>query len=189
VGRAGGWSCEHPRRAERRKSCSTPTPHRSQQTTVNDTERTPPRTTGSATPSATSSPSTTSTTLSAKAELLAAYNRSWDVYADALRRLDASGLATTFAGNALRAAQDEVATQKAKNQPVQISIDHHPRVLRLTAAEGLVEDNYRNHSVVLDPTTGAPTEPDPNEIVYQRQTLKRISEAWKVVEIIEEQRP
>jgi hypothetical protein len=98
-------------------------------------------------------------------------------------------LVTIFAGNALKAAQDEVATQRAKKQPVQISVDHHPQVLRVTASEGLIEDNYRNHSVVLDPSTGAPAEPDPNEMVYQRQTLKRLSGIWKVVEIIEEQRP
>jgi hypothetical protein len=154
-----------------------------------DAESTPPSTTVSTAPSTTAAPSTTSTTLSAKAELLAAYNRSWKVYADALRQLDASKLATTFAGNALKAAQDEVATQKARNQPVQIRIGHRPRVLRITASEGLIEDNYRNHSVVLDPSTGAPAEPDPNEMVYQRQTLKRLSGTWKVVEIIEEQRP
>ena len=154
-----------------------------------DAESTPPPTSSRAAASATAAPSTTSTTLSAKAELLAAYNRSWEVYADALRQLDASKLATTFGGNALKAAQDEVATQKARNQPVQISVGHRPRVLRITASEGLIEDNYRNHSVVLDPSTGTPTEPDPNEMVYQRQTLKRLSGTWKVVEIIEEQRP
>jgi hypothetical protein len=152
-------------------------------------ESTPPSTTVSAAPSTTTAASTTSTTPSAKAELLAAYNRSWQVYADALRELDASKLATTFAGHALKAAQDEVATQKARNQPVQISVGHHPRVLRITANEGLIEDNYRNHSVILDPSTGAPAEADPNEIVHQRQTLKRLSGTWKVVEIIEEQRP
>jgi hypothetical protein len=152
-------------------------------------ESTSPSTTVSAAPNTTAAPSTTSTTLGAKAELLAAYYRSWEIYADALRRLDTSELVITFAGNALRAARDEVATQKARNQPVQVSVDHHPKVLRVTASEGLIEDNYRNHSVVLDPTTGAPAEPDPNERVYQRQTLKRLSGAWKVVEIIEEQRP
>jgi hypothetical protein len=147
----------------------------------------PPTTTaGSAAPSTTAAPPTT---LSAKAELLAAYDRSWEVYADALRRLDPSRLPSAFAGSALRAAQQEVAAQKANNQPVRISVVHRTRILRVTAAEGLVEDNYRNHSVVLDPKTGAPTEPDPNEVVYQRQSLKRINGVWKVVEIIEEQRP
>lgn len=150
------------------------------------TANTPTTTVGSAAPSTTAAPPTT---LSAKAELLAAYARSWEVYADALRRLDPGRLPSAFAGRALRAAQQEVATQKANNQPVRISVVHRPRVLRVTADEGLVEDNYRNHSVVLDPQTGAPTEPDPNEVVHQRQSLKRINGVWKVVEIIEEQRP
>jgi uncharacterized lipoprotein YajG len=78
-----------------------------------DAESTPPSTTVSAAPSTTAARSTTSTTLSAKAELLAAYDRSWDVYADALRRLDPSQLPTVFAGNALKLAQQEVAEHKA----------------------------------------------------------------------------
>ena len=49
------------------------------------TASTPTTTVGSAAPSTTAAPPTT---LSAKAELLAAYDRSWEVYADALRRLD-----------------------------------------------------------------------------------------------------
>jgi hypothetical protein len=59
-------------------------------------ESTPQPTTTTAAPSTTAAQSMTSTTLSAKAELLAAYNRSWEVYADALRQLDASKLPTTF---------------------------------------------------------------------------------------------
>jgi hypothetical protein len=145
------------------------------------------------TTTAAAAPSTTtvapSTTVSAKVELLAAYTRSWQVYADALRRLDPSRLASAFAGSALRAARQEVVTQKANNQPVRIDVDHRARVLRVTATDGLVEDHYRNHSVVLDPVSGAPAEPDPNQIVYQRQSLKRLDDVWKVVEIIEEQRP
>jgi hypothetical protein len=143
-------------------------------------------TAGAAAPSTTAAPPTT---LSAKAELPAAYDNSWRVYADALRRLDPSRLPTAFAGSALRAAQQEITTQKANNQPVRIDVEHRSRVLRVTVTDGLVEDHYRNHSVVLDPTSGAPAEPDPNEVVYQRQSLKRIDGAWKVVEVIEEQRP
>jgi len=136
-----------------------------------------------------SAPVEPTTTRSAEDELLAAYDRSWEVYADALRLLDPSRLPSVFAGSALRAAREEVATQKAKNQPVRVSVVHRPRVLRVTATDGLVEDNYRNHSVVLNPATGAPAEPDPNEVVHQRQSLKRLDGVWKVVEIIEEQRP
>jgi hypothetical protein len=83
------------------------------------------------TTAAAAAPTTTAaappTTVSAKAELLAAYTRSWQVYADALRRLDPSRLGSAFAGSALRAAQQEVAAQKADNQPVRIDVDHPAR--------------------------------------------------------------
>ena len=151
-------------------------------------ESTPPSTTVSAAPS-TTAPSTTSATLSAKAELLAAYKRSWDVYADALRRLDPSQLPTVFAGNALKLAQQEVAEHKGNGQPSLVRVTHRPRVLLVTATDGVVQDHYTNHSVLIDPVTGKPTEPDPNEVVYQRQSLRRAKGVWKVVEVIEERRP
>jgi hypothetical protein len=145
-----------------------------------------------ATTTATAASATTavapSTTVSAKAELLAAYNRSWQVYADALLRLDPSRLGSAFAGSALRAAQQEVATQKANNQPVRIEVEHHPRVLLVTATDGVVADEGVNHSVVLDPATGKPTEPDPNERFRERRSFKFLDDSWKVVEIIEEHR-
>jgi hypothetical protein len=143
------------------------------------------------TTAAAASPTTTvapSTTLSAKAELLAAYHRSWQVYADALRQLDPTRLASAFAGSALRAAQQEVATQKANKQPVRIDVEHHPRVLLVTATDGVVADEGVNHSVVLDPVTGTPTEPDPNERFSERRSFKFLDGSWKVVEIIEEHR-
>jgi hypothetical protein len=146
----------------------------------------PTTTTAAAAPTTTAAPPTT---LSAKAELLAAYDRSWQVYADALRRLDPTRLPSAFAGNALRLAQQEVAEHKAKRQPSLVRVTHRARVLLVTATDGVVQDNYTNHSVLLDPASGNPTEPDPNEVIYQRQSLKRIGGVWKVVEVIEEQRP
>jgi hypothetical protein len=143
-------------------------------------------TAGAVAPTTTAAPPTT---LSTKAELLAAYHRSWEVYADALRRLDPSQLPTAFAGNALRLAQQEVTEHKAMGQPSRVRVTHRARVLLVTATDGVVQDNYTNHSVLLDPVSGNPTEPDPNEVIYQRQSLKRIDGVWKVVEIIEEQRP
>lgn len=150
------------------------------------TPSSPTTTGGSAASSTIAAPPTT---LSAKAELLAAYDRSWEVYADALRRLDPSRLPTAFAGSALRVAQEEVAEHKAKGQPSLVRVTHRARVLLVTATDGVVQDNYTNHSVLLDPVTGMPTEPDPNEVVYQRQSLKRSNGVWKVVEVIEEKRP
>jgi hypothetical protein len=42
--------------------------------------------------------------------------------------------------------------------------------------------------VVLDPATGKPTEPDPNERFRERRSFKFLDDSWKVVEIIEEHR-
>jgi hypothetical protein len=136
-----------------------------------------------------SAPAEPTTSRSAADELLAAYDRSWQVYADALRRLDPSRLPSAFAGNALRVAREEVAEHKAKRHPSLVRVEHHPKVLRVTGTDAVVEDNYTNHSVLLDPATGRPVEPDPNEVVYQHQSLKRINGVWKVVEVIEEKRP
>ena len=149
----------------------------------------PPNTTVSAAPSTTIAPSTTSTTLSAKAELLAAYNRSWEIYADALRRLDPSQLPTAFAGNALKAVRAEVATQKARRQPVRINVKHDPKVLLVNATDGVVADEGINHSVVLDPATDQPAEQDPEEPFRERRSFKHLDGAWKVVEVIEETGP
>jgi hypothetical protein len=152
-----------------------------------DTPRTPPSTTEMR---ATSAVPTTSAITQPDAEvLLSAFQRSWQVYADALRRLDASRLPSAFAGTALRAVQSEVAEQKAKRQPVRISVEHHPKVLLVNATDGVVEDRGVNHSVILNPATGRPAEPDPNEPFSEHRSFKFIAGTWKVVEIIEEQAP
>ncbi len=85
--------------------------------------------------------------------------------------------------------RSEVAEQKAKRQPVRISVQHHPKVLLVNATDGVVADEGINHSVVLDPSTGKPAEPDPNERFSEHRSFKFTGGTWKVVEIIEEQTP
>jgi hypothetical protein len=153
----------------------------------NDTPASPTTTTA---PQITAVSPTTSSSPQGDADaLLGAFQRSWQIYADALRRLDPSRLPTAFAGSALRAAQSEVAAQKGSGQPVRIDVEHHPRVLLVTATDGVVTDEGVNHSVVLDPNTGQPAEPDPNERFTERRSFKFLGGGWKVVEIIEEQPP
>jgi len=150
---------------------------------------TPPSTSASAAPTTTAvQPTRPPTTLSPRGELLAAYRRSWQVYGDALRRLDPSRLSSVFAGTQLRDIQDEVADQKAKHQPVRVSVELHPRVLLVNATDGVVDDTYINHMVILDPSSGKPAEPDPNEPVHVHYSFKRIGGTWKVVQIIEYRR-
>ncbi len=153
------------------------------------TPSTPPRTSAPALPTTTSvQPTTPPTTLSPRAELLAAYRRSWQVYGDALRRLDPSRLSSAFADPELHAIQTQVAQQKAKRQPVRVVVDLHPRVLLVNTTDGVVDDTYINHMVVLDPATGKPAEPDPNKPVHVHYSFKRRNGTWKVVQIIEYRR-
>ena len=152
-----------------------------------DTSRISPSTTVTRTTSA--APTTSATTRPDAEVLLTAFQRSWHVYTDALRRLDASRLPSAFAGTALRAVQSEVAELKAKRQPVRISVEHHPKVLLVNATDGVVEDRGVNHSVILNPATSQPAEPDPNQPFREHRSFKFIDGAWKVVEIIEEQAP
>jgi hypothetical protein len=152
-----------------------------------DTPRTPQGTT--ATRATAAAPTTSASTRSDAEVLLAAFRRSWQVYADALRRLDTSRLPSAFAGRALRAVRSEVAEQKAKRQPVRISVEHHPKVLLANASDGVVQDHGVNHSVILNPATGQAAEPDPNERFSEHRSFKLVDGTWKVVEIIEEQPP
>jgi hypothetical protein len=155
-----------------------------------DTTPTPSTTTAAAGPTTSAVlPTTSPTTRSPSAVLLAAFTHTWQVYADALRRLDASKLPTAFSGDALRAVGSEVAAQKARREAVRISVQHHPKVLLVNATDGVVADEGINHSVVLDPSTGKPAEPDPNERFSEHRSFKFLDGTWKVVEIIEEQTP
>lgn len=135
-----------------------------------------------------SRPSTTSSSvaLTPEQEVEAAYLRSWDVYAKAVRELDPAGLAEAFAGTALELRIDEVRDLAAANTPVRIEVDHDHIVDVLDGGRrAVVLDSYTNHSVLLDPRSGEPSEPDPNEVVRRQYTLELIGETWKVVDVLE----
>ena len=126
--------------------------------------------------------STTSTTLSVEQEVEAAYLRSWDVYADAVLTFDTSKLSDAFAKTALQTVRDEVADLKAAGTPVRADVDHQINV-DVIEAGAIVLDNYMNHSVLLDPVTMEPSEPDPNERVLFSYHLEEVGGRWKVVGI------
>lgn len=134
----------------------------------------------------TAPPSTTSTTLSVEAEVEAAYLRSWDVYAEAMRTLDNSGLNEAFTEEALTLRRDEVARLSAENTPARMQVDHEIESIELTEdGTAVVRDRIRNHSVLLDPRTGEPSEADPNSELHHEYVLKDEAGKWKVALIIE----
>lgn len=132
---------------------------------------------------------TTTAAMTAEARVEAAYLRSWKVYAKAVRTLDASGLDQIYADQQLVRTTDEVRRLQAAGTPVRVSVEHDYRVQIVKDGLALVRDRYRNHSVLIDPTTGEPREPDPNDVLFETYTLKEIYGQWMVVDILRESQP
>lgn len=139
------------------------------------------------TPAATA-PATTETTTTTTSEpatpeeeVEAAYLRSWEVYAEAVRELDPARLPEVYAGDALALRQRELADLTAANTPVRVDVDHDYVIDVFQADRALVVDRYFNRSVYVDPATGEPTEPTPNEIVNRQYELRKEGGVWRVV--------
>ena len=131
------------------------------------------------------SPSETPTDVRAQVEQ--AYLEAWDVWADALLRLDPSRLPEAFTGRALQVVTDQVVEQRRKNEPVQIRAEHNYTITLIDAQAASVEDRYINHNVRLDPETLEPVEPDEETRVRRSFTLKLVGSTWKIAEIIDYQ--
>ncbi|MGH2728816.1 MAG: IMS domain-containing protein [Actinomycetota bacterium] len=131
-------------------------------------------------PKQTSSPAPTDP----KAQVEQAYLRYWDVYADALLRLDTAKLGDVLTGEALANVRSQVEQQRTKNEPVRVRVEHNYRIVIMDATTSSVDDTYVNHAVRIDPQTKQPTEADPNESVRRTYTLKKVDGVWKVSNII-----
>jgi hypothetical protein len=134
---------------------------------------------------ATTPPVTPSSTPSdPRAQVEQAYLRAWDAWADALLKLDASGLHEAFTGHALQLITAQVAEQKRKSQPVRIRAEHNYTITLIDAQTASVDDRYTNHNVRLDPNL-QPIEPDPDNPEHRSFTLKLVDGTWKIARIIE----
>lgn len=132
-------------------------------------------------------PTTTSTTeaLTPEEEVEAAYLKSWEVYAEAVRELDDSRLEEIYAGDALTLRREEIADYRAANTPGIIDVDHDYEISILEPGRALVLDKYVNHSVFIDPISEEPTEKDPSEVLRQRSELRESEGVWRVVFVAE----
>lgn len=140
-------------------------------------------------PKTTESTTTTSTPQTPEQEVEAAYLKSWDVYAKAMRTLDPSGLDRAFAKDALELRRSEVAALKADGTPGRMDVDHHIAAIRVEGDKAKLLDNYVNHSVLLDPESGDPAEPVPNTPNSRTYSLERIAGQWYVTFVLDNAAP
>lgn len=114
-----------------------------------------------------------------------AYLLFWDRWAQSNLQLNPALLDEVATGEALRGLVEQIEEQRAKNQPVRISVEHNYDILITDENTASVDDRYVNHSQRLDPSTKQPIESDPNAMVRKSHTLKKVDGRWKVAEIIE----
>jgi len=129
---------------------------------------------------------TTTEALTPEEEVEAAYLRSWEVYAEAVRTLDPSGLEEAYADRALEVVAGEIADRAARSRPGLVEVEHDYRIQLISDRKAIVQDEYENHSVLVDPETGDPIEDDPNELIFETYQLELREGRWVVVHFVRE---
>jgi hypothetical protein len=150
---------------------------------ADDEPSSPSATLASGSDSSAEESTTTTRELTVEEEVEAAYLRSWDVYSEAVAALDDSGLEESFAGPALETVRADVASLREDNTPARMDVEHD-FTIEISEEVARVVDNYVNHSVLLDGSTGEPIEADPNETLRYEYLLQQIEGTWQVVEIV-----
>jgi hypothetical protein len=118
------------------------------------------------------------------AEVGMAYERYWQVRAEALLQLDKSHLSETMGGDHLVSTSQLIDELLSENRAIQTSVDHDYQVIQATNESAQVFDDYLSSSFYVDPKTQAAlTKPASDElrVLYQ---LKQSDGVWKVVDSV-----
>src|SRR6266542_2470484 len=122
------------------------------------------------------------------AAVLDAYQRYWSVRADALLRLDPTGLDQIATGDELAALDKNIEDLRAQGRAVKTDVQHHMSVLTAFDDKALVSDRIRDSSVYVSPEDNqplpgevAPSSPDEAPEVTSVYELELVDGTWKVV--------
>lgn len=121
------------------------------------------------------------------AEVVTAYLRAWDVWAEACLTLDLVPLGRTFAPPELDRARAYVQQLGASGRLLQLAAAHRVTILQFDGDTALLLDELTDRSLYLDPVTrrplpaGAQPTPPGAERVYCR--LQRTGSGWRVSEL------
>jgi len=149
-------------------------------------------TTGAATPLAAASAPTSSVPVpSARPtvdpglaeQVTEAYQRYWQVRAQALFALDTSHLSEVAAGEHLDQLVKYIDELRSKGQAGLTDVEHHFVVLEASNSRAVIGDNYVSNSVFIDATTHTPlTEPTGGNL-QEFYTFAHMDGDWKVVDV------
>lgn len=121
----------------------------------------------------------------AEADVVAAYLRYWDLYAEAVLNLDHSGLIAAASDEELQQVQEEIETLRAQGVALRVVIEHRPTVIELTATTATVFDEMTNNSFFVDPETHEPPEGEGSgETLVDTFFLEKVDGQWIVVRSI-----
>lgn len=121
----------------------------------------------------------------AEADVVAAYLRYWDLYAEAVLNLDHSGLIGAASDEELQQVQEEIETLRAQGVALRVVVEHRPTVIELTATTATVFDEMTNNSFFVDPETHEPPEGEGSgETLVDTFFLEKVDGQWIVVRSI-----
>ncbi len=150
-----------------------------------DADPTPtPNATAADSSPAPTSPQPTSTP-DPEAEVIRAYLRYWELYAEAVLNLDHSVLIGAASEEELQQVQEEIETLRADGVALRILIEHRPTVIELTGTTATVFDEMTNNSFYVDPDTHEPPEGEGSgETLVDTFFLEKVDGQWMVIRSI-----
>jgi len=153
----------------------------------------PPAPVGAASPSTTApSPRPTVDPVLA-AEVGKAYERYWDVRAEALYNLDTSHLGEVSDGRELTALEAGINKLRDEGRAVKTDVTHNYRVTLMSSDAAEIVDGYVDTSSYVDPSSHVPLGSNTNQgqqgdtnalTVKEVYQMQKLDEEWKVVTVL-----
>ena len=115
-------------------------------------------------------------------EVLAAYQRYWDAYGQALLDLDPTLVQAVAAGDRLQRIQEEIDELRRRGVAARTNVINNPVVVEFDTNSATIYDELINNSFYVDAVTKQPSQASGSgEIVRDTYQLQKIDGAWKVV--------
>lgn len=144
-----------------------------------------PTATAAADPSPTPTSQQPTSTPDPGAEVITAYLRYWELYAEAVLNLDHSVLIGVASEEELQQVQAEIETLRADGVALRVVIEHRPTVIELTDTTATVFDEMTNNSFYVDPETHEPPEGEGSgETLVDTFFLEKVDGQWIVIRSI-----